>query len=139
VNYNQHVSKMIERQQTKRSRKIHHALAELNLSLNELHRSILPTLEVDKYIYATEYVNTYISYTDIWNLKFVYNLENPEVALLQFFHLDYIFIHEPADRYVKERASLLQLKEDFKPLNPFKEDKMVERFKKMIEYIQSKQ
>lgn len=139
MNYNQHVSKMIERQQTKKNRKIHHALAELNLALNELHRSIFSTLEVEKYKFATEYINQYISYTDVWNLKFVYNLENPEVALLQFFHLEYIFSHEPNTRYEKERTTLLQLKNDFKQLNPFKEDKMIERFKKMVDYIESKQ
>ena len=133
--YNQHVAKMLERQQTKRTRQIYHALADMNLSLNAIHRAILNHIDQDKYKYATEYVNHFISYTTVWNLKFVYNLENPEVALLQIFHLTYIFDNEPESKFSKERHELVQLKVHFTEMNPFKQEKIAERYEKMIQYI----
>jgi len=126
---------MLERQQTKKTRQIYHALAEMNISLNEIHKAIIHHIDHDKYKYATEYVNHFISYTTVWNLKFVYNLENPEVALLQIFHLTYIFDNEPESKFSKERRELAQLKAQFTEMNPFKQEKIAERYEKMIQYI----
>ncbi len=80
-------------------------------------------------------MNHFISYTTVWNLKFVYNLENPEVALLQILHLKYIFDNEPDSQFVKEHHELEQLKDHFTKMNPFKQAKIVERYEKMIQYI----
>ena len=134
--YNRHVAKMQERQHTKKSRQVYHTLAELNLSLNAIHKSISHYIDHDKYKYATEYVNQFISYTTIWNLKFIYNLENPEVTLLQIFHLTYIFENEPESKFTKERYELEQINARFTEMNPFKQEKVAERYEKMIQYIQ---
>ena len=134
--YNRHVAKILDRQQSKKSRQVYHALAELNLSLNEIHKSIEHYIDRDNYKYATEYVNQFISYTTVWNLKFVYNLENPEVALLQIFHLTYIFDNEDDLKFAKERRELAQLKAQFEAMNPFNKEKVAERYEKMIQYIQ---
>ena len=126
---------MQERQHTKKSRQIYHTLAELNLSLNAIHKSISHYIDHDKYKYATEYVNQFISYTSVWNLKFIYNIENPEVALLQIFHLTYIFENEPESQFIKERQELTQLKTRFSEMNRFKQEKVAERYEKMLQYI----
>jgi hypothetical protein len=133
--YNKHAAKMLERQQSKKTRQVYHALAELNLSLNQLHKSIERYIDLDKYKYATEYVNQFISYTTVWNMKFVYNLENPEVALLQIFHLTYIFENEHESEFTKERRELTQLVAQFEEMNPFKQEKVEERYAKMVQYI----
>jgi ribulose bisphosphate carboxylase small subunit len=133
--YNKHAAKMLERQQSKKTRQVYHALAELNLSLNQIHKSIEHYIDHDKYKYATEYVDQYISYTTVWNLKFVYNLENPEVALLQIFHLTYIFENEHESNFMKERRELELLKEQFAKMNPFKQEKVEERYAKMVQFI----
>ena len=133
--YNQHVAKMLDKQQTKKTRQVYHALAELNLSLNAVHKSIMDHINHDKYKYATEYVDQFISYTSVWNLKFVYNIENPEVALLQIFHLTYIFDNEPESQFIKERQELTQIKARFIEMNRFKQEKVAERKEKMLQYI----
>ena len=133
--YNQHVAKMLDKQQTKKTRQVYHALAEINLSLNTVHKLIMDYIDHDKYKYATEYVNQFISYTSVWNLKFVYNLENPEVALLQIFHLTYIFDNEPESLFIKERQELAQVKARFIEMNRFKQEKVAERYEKMLQYI----
>ena len=133
--YNQHVAKMLDKQQTKKTRQIYHALAELNLSLNTIHKLIMNHIDHDKYKYATEYVNQFISYTSVWNLKFIYNLENPEVALLQIFHLTYIFENEPESKFIKERRELAQINARFIEMNRFKQEKVAERYEKMLQYI----
>ena len=133
--YNRHVAKVLEKQQIKKTRQVYHALAEINLSLNSIHQAIMRHIDHDKYKYATEYVNHFISYTTVWNLKFVYNLENPEVALLQIFHLTYIFDNEPESKFTKERRELAQLKAYFSEINSFKPEKTAERYEQMIQYI----
>ena len=133
--YNQHVAKMLDKQQTKKTRQVYHALAELNLALSAVHKSIVDYINHDKYKYATEYVDQFISYTSVWNLKFVYNLENPEVALLQIFHLTYIFDNEPKSQFIKERHELAQLNTRFIEMNQFKQEKVAERYEKMLQYI----
>ncbi len=133
--YNKHAAKMLERQQSKKNRQVYHALAEINLSLNQLHKSIERYIDLDKYKYATEYVDQFISYTSVWNLKFVYNLENPEVALLQIFHLTYIFGNEHESKFTKERRELTQLIAQFEEMNPFKQEKVEERYAKMVQFI----
>ena len=92
-------------------------------------------MNYDKYKYATAYLDQFISYTSVWNLKFVYNLENPEVALLQIFHLTYIFDNEPESQFIKELQELTQLKARFIEMNRFKQEKVAERYEKMLQYI----
>ena len=136
--YNKHAAKMLERQQSRKTRQVYHALAELNLSLNKIHKSIEHYIDRDKYKSATEYVDQFISYTTVWNIKFVYNLENPEVALLQIFHLSYIFDNEHQSNFMKERRELEQLKKQFAKMNPFKQEKVEERYAKMVQFIEKR-
>lgn len=134
--YNKHFTKSLEMQNIKKTRKFYHSLAEINLSLAEIHKSIELLIDKNTYQYATEYVNQFISYTTIWHLKFVYNLENPEVALLQIFHLNYIFKHEPASKFEKERRQFEELKEEFDKVNPFTQERISGRYDKMLAFIQ---
>lgn len=117
------VALSLERQHLKYVKSYYKTLADINMCLGNIHRSIQPRIDKQKYRYATEYVNQYISYTNVWNIKFVYNLENPEVALLQIFHLDYIFEHEPENRFATERKLLEEQKERFLQSIPIKRNK----------------
>lgn len=133
--YNRYVAKSLERQQVKQTRQFYHALAELNLELSKIHKSIERVIDKDRYKYATEYVDQFISYTTVWHLKFVYNLENPEVALLQIFHLNYIFTHEAPEQFSSERYLFGQCKETFNTINPYKLELVEDRYSKMLQYI----
>jgi hypothetical protein len=136
--YNKHLAKTVEKQHMRQTRQFYLALAEINLQLSTIHQRLSKKIDLSSYEYVTEYVNQYISYTTIWNLKFVYNLENPEVALLQIFHLRYIFNCEPEHLFKEERAYFEEAKECFAKVNPFKPEKVDTRYNEMLQYIETK-
>ncbi|MEO4053848.1 hypothetical protein [Solibacillus sp. CAU 1738] len=132
---NKHVAKSLERQQIRTIRRFYHAIAEINLALAKVHSTIGFTIDKEKYKYATAYVDQYVSYTSVWNIKFVYNLENPEVALLQLFHLQYILQREPAELYTSERNIIEEQWRLFNIQKPYKNDQIIARQEKMLAYI----
>ena len=136
--YNKHLAKTVEKQQLKQTRQFYLALADINLQLSTIHQRLSMKIDLASYEYASEYVNQYISYTTVWNLKFVYNLENPEVALLQIFHLRYIFSCEPEHLFKDDRAYFEEAKQCFAKINPFKPEKVDARYNDMLQYIESK-
>ena len=125
----------LERQHTKHVKHYYRTLAEINVELAKIHKNLQFTLDKEKYQYVTEFVNKYISYTTIWNIKFVYNLENPEVALLQIFHLEYIFDREPEDLYQPERQIFLEQKEIFSKIEAYTKEHIQLRKKGMLDFI----
>ena len=134
---NKHVARSLERQYLRNVRKYDLSVAEVNIALSKIHQAIMPHIDLEAYRLATEYIHQYISYTSVWNLKFVANLESPEVALLQIFHLDHIFKNEPADRFKKERAILAEQEQRFFDLKPYKPEHVEKRRQKMMDYIES--
>ncbi|MGM9945065.1 MAG: hypothetical protein ACI33M_08995, partial [Lysinibacillus sp.] len=88
---------------TRSSRSLHKVMQEVNTELARIHKMIKKYINHEQYIHATNFVEQYISYTSLWNLKFSYNMESPEVALVQLLHLDYIFKHELPTAFTKER------------------------------------
>ncbi len=133
------VAMSLERQHIKHVRHYYRTIAEINVELAKLHKIIEVDINKEKYKFASEYVNQYVSYTSIWNVKFVYNLESPEVALLQIFHLDYIFDHEPENLFIKERKMLLEQKEQFFKLKPYQEEHIELRKQNMLQFIEEKE
>ena len=129
------VALSIERQHTKHVKHYYRTIAEINLELAKIHKNLHFTLNKEKYQHVTEFVNKYISYTTVWNIKFVYNLENPEVALLQIFHLEYIFDREPLDRYETERRIYTEQKEHFRKTEAYTQEHIQLRKKGMLDFI----
>ena len=135
---NKHVANSLEKQHLQNVRKYYLSVADINSTLSKVHQSVMPHIDLEKYKYATEYIHQYISYTSVWNLKFVSNLESPEVALLQIFHLNYIFSQEPANRFTQERAILEEKEQYFYSLKPYKEDHIQKRLQTMLSYIEKR-
>ncbi len=134
---NKHMAKSLEKQHMRNVRKYYLSVADVNIALSKVHQAIMPQIDLEKYRFATEYIHQYISYTSVWNLKFVANLESPEVALLQIFHLHYIFNGEPADHFKKERTILAEQEQCFFDLKPYKAEHVEKRHQKMMDYIES--
>ena len=132
---NKHAANSIEKQHLRNVRRYYLSIADINTSLSKVHQAIMPHINLEKYKYATEYIHQYISYTSVWNLKFVVNLESPEVALLQIFHLNYIFSQEPADCFTSERKILQEKEQQFYLLKPYKEEHIEKRLEAMLNYI----
>lgn len=135
---NKHVAGSLEKQHLQNVRKYYLSIADINIALSKVHKTIMRQIDLKKYQFATDYIHQYISYTSVWNLKFVANLESPEVALLQIFHLHYIFDHEAENRFTKERALLVEQEQRFYNLKPYKKEHIEKRKQKMLDYIQSR-
>lgn len=135
MNTEKYVAKSLEQLHIKHVRHLYRSIAGINLALAKIHKSIERKIDKQNYRVVTDYINQFISYTSVWNVKFVYNLESPEVALLQIFHLDYIFENEQNDQFISERASLKDQKEKFYQLNAFKLNHIKQRKQKMLDYV----
>ena len=135
---NKHVASSLEKQQLQNVLKYYLSIADINSTLSKVHQSVMPHIDLEKYKYATQYIHQYISYTSVWNLKFVVNLESPEVALLQIFHLNYIFSQEPANCFTQERAILEEKEQYFYSLKPYKEEHIQKRMQTMLSYIEKR-
>lgn len=135
---NKQAALSIEKQQLNKQRKYYVSIAEINNTLANVHKDLLTKLDIAKYQYATDYINQYISHTTVWNLKFVMNMENGEVALLQIFHLDYILSKELESQFKTERDILQQQKEKFLSLEYFTLEKIIQRHQQMLTFIKEK-
>ena len=135
---NKHVASSLEKQQLQNVLKYYLSIADINSTLSKVHQSVMPHIDLEKYKYATDYIHQFISYTSVWNLKFVANLESPEVALLQIFHLNYIFSQEPANCFTQERAILEEKEQYFYSLKPYKEEHIQKRMQTMLSYIEKR-
>lgn len=136
---NRQVALSLERQQNKKVRHYYRVLADINLELAKLHKNIELKINKEAYKHITDFVNQYISYTTVWNIKFIYNLESPEVALMQIFHLEYIFKHEPESRFVHERQILQKKKDLFDKLKPYTKEHVQLRKQRLIDYLNEKE
>ena len=117
------------------SRSIHKVMQEVNTELAIVHKTIKEYINHEQYIHATNFVEQYISYTSLWNLKFSYNMESPEVALLQLLHLDYIFKQELPTAFTKEREIFNSMHRIFHEHSPYSDELIEKRKQKMLDYI----
>ena len=112
----------LERQQLKHVRHYYRTLAEINVELSKIHKTIQFNINKE-------------AYTTVWNIKFIYNLENPEVALLQIYHLEYIFDHESEQLHLKERRIFSEQMELFMQITSYTKEHMQSRKKAILDYI----
>lgn len=131
------VAKSMERQHLKSVRKLSLQIVDINTALKNVHQQLAPHIDDIKYEAATTYVNQYISHTHIWNIKFVCNLEDPEVALMQLFHLKYILDHEPAELYEHARDVLDEQRQKFLKITLYSNEHIEMRREKMLDYLRN--
>lgn len=131
------VAKSLEQQHLRSTKKYHLAIADINSELIKVHKLLERCINKSDYEAVTAYTNQYISYTTIWNIKFVYNLENPEVVLMQLMHLNYILQYEKSDQLEPLRLAVAQQQENFYHLRPYKEEQIKIRLEKMLEFIRT--
>lgn len=129
------VTKSVERQHLKSARKYSLQVIDINTALTNIHNQISTKVDHSKYEAVTEYVNQYVVHTNIWKIKFVSNLENPEVVLMQIFHLNYILLHEPADQFISERAIIENQWLKFKGITLYSDEHIRLRERKMLNFI----
>lgn len=121
--------------QATEKRALHRVMIEINSTLAAIHKQLPLKVDVERYKSATEYVSQFISYTSIWNVKFTYNLESPEVALMQILHLEYIFAHEHDVDLSKERAAVKDMSQLFFLYTPYSDALIEIRKSRFLKYI----
>lgn len=133
------LAKSLERQHIKSARKYSLQVIDINTALKDIHHQIGLHIDKSTYEVASNYVNQYISHTTIWNLKFACNLENPEVALMQIFHLKYILAHEQETHFSREREVLEEQRVKFRGITLYSDEHIAKRHDKMLQYIAENQ
>lgn len=126
-----------EHQHLKSARKHALQIVDINTTLASIHTQLASQITPNTYLAATTYVNQYIIHADIWQVKFIRNFENPEVALMQIFHLTYILQHEPEHNFIEERALLEQQRIKFEAITMYSTTLIEIRQLKMLDYIQN--
>lgn len=117
-------------------RSLHRVMIEINTTLGAIHKKLPTRIAIDRYTFATAYVAQFIPYTTIWNIKFTYNLESPEVALMQILHLDYILSQENSEDFEKEQQTLQEMKKLFLTYSPYSEKLIAIRKQRFLLYIE---
>ncbi|MFF5997020.1 hypothetical protein AAGS61_20140 [Lysinibacillus sp. KU-BSD001] len=111
-------------------------MVEINTELAQLHKIIAKQISLNQYIHATNYAEQYISYTSLWNIKFTYNFESPEVALIQLIHLEYIFEQESSSLFINERQIFSNIQQLFNEYKPYSDEMVSKRQAQMYAYIE---
>ena len=118
------------------NRSLHRVMIEINTELAIIHKKLKLQIVHTDYEVATSYISQFISYTTIWNLKFTYNLESPEVALMQILHLEYIFEHELPHLFAKERTTLIEMTNLFLTYSPYSKNLMLKRRQQFLAHLE---
>lgn len=133
---NKYVARLNEQQERLNSKKFYGTINDINTKLSKVHRSIATKVDIEKYKPATDYLNQYILHTDVWNLKFLMNLENPEIAMLQIFNLEFIFAVEKNAPLEEELATFEEQAKLFYSLGVYSEEHLEKRKQNMYWAIQ---
>lgn len=139
MQYSKQLAKVYEKQHLRSERKLYLTIADINVKLANIHTHIKQHIPLEQYHFATEYIHQYIAHTTVWNLKYVQNIENPEVVLMQILHLHYIFSHEPKDKFQAERQQYEELAEHYFNLGIYTQEHIEKRLEKMLDYIHTKE
>lgn len=122
-----------------KNRNVISVMKEVNNAFAEIHKKIEKQLDITQYEHASNYVNRYVAYTNIWNLKFKFNIESPEVALLQYLHLNYILNEQPPETFRREREAVETVYKLFIQYTPFSKEQIEARKLKMHAFIEQQQ
>lgn len=116
-------------------RSVHRVMNEINTVLGDIHKTLPTRINIDRYTLATQYVSQFIPYTSIWNIKFTYNFESPEVALMQILHLEYILSNESDVLFKKDKEILKEMTQLFMKYSPYSEKLFEVRKRRFLDYV----
>lgn len=130
---NKHASQLIDHNLQRKDKEYVMKIEKFNEDAASLHKKLRPFANEQAMQHVTDYVNQYISHTDIWTMKFKMNLQNAEVATMQILHLT--FLMPQIEGHEHEWAKFRELQEVFPTLSDFAEAQFslhYERVKKLI-------
>lgn len=130
---NKHASQLIDNNLKRQDKEYYAKIEKFNEEAASLHKKLKP-YATDALTPVTQYVNDYISYTNIWQLKFQTNMQNAEVATMQMLHLTCLIAPLPKT-FTREWKKFYELQQMFPTLSDFSEQQFelhYERVKKLL-------
>ncbi|OCS88695.1 hypothetical protein [Caryophanon tenue] len=100
---NKEASKLIDNRMKRKEKEFYKRIEDFNLQAVALHKRLFTKVDREQYKVLSDYVNQYIAHTHIWDIRFITNLREFEVATMQMLHFHFIFEKEPLDTLTQER------------------------------------
>ncbi|GLC88079.1 hypothetical protein [Lysinibacillus piscis] len=135
---NRHLAHTLEQQHKRSVKGLFLKIETLNMNCTALRERLEPHIDFTLYEHAIDYVNQYISYTTILNLKFITNTQNLEIAVLHVLLLSHILENEAPHEFDYERSVLQGYIQEVLALNHHTESLFNNHQEKMMLYIAEK-
>lgn len=132
-----HLARTLEQQHKRSVRGLFIKIENINNECTLLRKRLEPNVDLSLYKDAIDYVNRFVSYTSILNLKFITNTQNLEVVVLHIILLEYILQQETAKPYEYEKQLLEGYIQEVLALNDHAQALFANHKEKMHLYITS--
>lgn len=132
-----HLARTLEQQHKRSVRGLFIKIENINNECTLLRKRLEPNVDLSLYKDAIDYVNRFVSYTSILNLKFITNTQNLEVVVLHIILLEYILQQETAKPYEYEKQLLEGYIQEVLSLNDHAQALFANHKEKMHHYIAS--
>ncbi|MFJ7668671.1 hypothetical protein ACIQXI_16350 [Lysinibacillus sp. NPDC097195] len=133
---NKHLARTLEQQHKRSVRGLFLKIQDLNNDCLLLRKRLEQHIDLTQYKDAIDYVDQFVSYTSILNLKFVTNTQNLEVVVLHALLLEYIIEQQSASTFDYELNLLHDYMQEILALNEHASTLFSNHKEKMLRYIE---
>ncbi|WP_409367730.1 hypothetical protein [Lysinibacillus sp. 38-6] len=134
---NKHLARTLEQQHKRSVRGLFLKIQDLNNECVLLRKRLEQHIDLEQYKDAIAYVDQFVSYTSILNLKFVTNTQNLEVVVLHALLLEYMMEQESATTFDYELNLLHDYMQEILALNDHASTLFANHKEKMLRYIET--
>ena len=132
---NKHLARTLEQQHKRSVRGLFLKIQDLNNECLLLRKRLEQHIDLNLYKDAIAYVDQFVSYTTILNLKFVTNTQNLEVVVLHALLLEHIIENETGLSFEYENSLLQGYIQEILALNDHASTLFTNHKEKMLRYI----
>lgn len=134
---NKHLARTLEQQHKRSVRGLFLKIQDLNNECLLLRKRLEQHIDLAHYNDAVAYVDQFVSYTSILNLKFVTNTQNLEVVVLHALLLEHIIANETAHSLEYESNLLQGYIQEIFALNDHAATLFSNHKEKLLRYIEN--
>ncbi|MEB2302613.1 hypothetical protein LAV72_23715 [Lysinibacillus xylanilyticus] len=134
---NKDLARTLEQQHKRSVRGLFLKIQDLNNNCTLLRKRLEPHIDFAVYKHAIDYVNQFVSHTTIFNLKFITNTQNLEVAVLHTLLLVHIVENEDSYTFEYEQKLLQGYIHEIFALNDHAKALYTNHQEKMLHYMES--
>lgn len=134
---NKHLARTLEQQHKRSVRSLFLKIQDLNNECVLLRKRLEQHIDIKQYKEAIAYVDQFVSYTTILNLKFVTNTQNLEVVVLHALLLEHMIESETSFSFEYETNLLHGYIQEILALNDHASTLFTNHKEKMHRYIET--